>query len=181
MTKWPFRGKHQGDDINDIPTSYLEWIMENSKNPDAIDLADRALAFREKADFDEPEDKARRSNTRRTSSRRTRQTQLDIPDEPEAKDESLLEMEMLIRAMVFTAASLMNPKNPWENLDMITQYVIFNEKPHLTDENFDPLEKAQERAGEDDSEPPFMTKEQVEAYLEQREKKKSSAKSSEEK
>lgn len=45
-------GKYRGCDIEDLPTDYLTWLMEQNwfeeKFPDAIDPINKELKFREK-------------------------------------------------------------------------------------------------------------------------------------
>ncbi len=47
--KMPF-GKYKGKAIEDLPTSYLKWMVEKLDDDDFIDEAAAELAFRDKYD-----------------------------------------------------------------------------------------------------------------------------------
>ncbi len=39
-------GKHKGEDIEDIPSSYLKWLAENCENEDICCAADEEYKWR---------------------------------------------------------------------------------------------------------------------------------------
>lgn len=139
---WDFKGKHQGKNINDVPTDYLEWILENSKNTDARSTAKKALDYR-----------ASRGESGGSSYQGKSSDEQMIKNifDPE-------KIDMFIRGIILTTCVFRDPVNPWEFFQEHMRYVVFNEapkpkkvteeKPHLSDENFDPFEK------DDDSEAP---------------------------
>lgn len=42
----PF-GMHKGEDIEDLPTSYLYWLAENVSNPEVVREAENQIAMRD--------------------------------------------------------------------------------------------------------------------------------------
>jgi hypothetical protein len=44
--QWTYKGKHEGRDINEVPTDYLQWCYNNSKNDQARAKAKEALQYR---------------------------------------------------------------------------------------------------------------------------------------
>jgi hypothetical protein len=45
--KMPF-GKHKGEDFEDLPTSYLQWLAENLEKEDLVREAEYQLQLRER-------------------------------------------------------------------------------------------------------------------------------------
>jgi hypothetical protein len=138
MPVWTFKGKHQGKDINDVPTDYLEWAVKDSKNPEARDMARRALEFREGS--------ARNSQK---SSGQTSPRRYINQQQPVSKDF----LDMMARGMalwlsVQTGQSLSDVQEylrsgnaPWHKPQEPER------QPELTDMKFDPF--ANEREGDD--------------------------------
>lgn len=137
MPTWPFKGKHQGKNVNDIPTDYFEWAVRDSKNPEARDMAQRVLDFRGGGG-----QKSSQRSSDRTSPRRYTNQQAVSQDF----------LSMMTRGLALWLHTqtgyplehvqeyLRSGNTPWNVKEQ-------EPAPELTDPKFDPFEK--ERGGND--------------------------------
>ncbi|KKK59942.1 hypothetical protein LCGC14_3029300, partial [marine sediment metagenome] len=101
---WPFKGKMEGKDVNDVPGDYIEWAAKASKNPTTKAQAVKVLAYREGS-----QGPATTSNVRsgpKTSGVSTRAKALEL-------------------------AIMMDNKNPWPYIKATLDYIQTGQLPNL--------------------------------------------------
>ncbi len=101
---WTGKGKHEGEDVNDVPLDYIEWAAKESKNPTTKEQAKKILAHRGGS-----ESPATTSNTRSGP-----------------KISSVGE-----RAKALELAIVMDNKNPWPYIKATLNYIQTGQLPNL--------------------------------------------------
>lgn len=134
---WPYPGKHKGDDINNIPDDYLQWCADSSKNPEAMALAKKALAYR---NGDKPAGSKANGST--------------------SSNDAGLRAKVLDLAIKMDAKKVGKDPNPWLYLKPIKDYIESGQLPTLASMLGDEKKPNEPDGGDpfdlaSDDEPPF--------------------------
>ena len=101
---WPFKGKMEGKDVNDVDEGYLKWAADSSKNPEAKALATKILAYR--GDGNSTPETSTAASSKGTAGQGTRAKALEL-------------------------AIMMDNKNPWPYIKATLDYIQTGQLPNL--------------------------------------------------
>ena len=96
---WKFGGKYNGKDVNSLPDDYLDWVINNAKNREMRETAQKIIEFRKNGKM---------SPAPKTSSKSD---------------------NALVRGLCLLIATNIDKDNPYSVLPEVIKYVVFNEIP----------------------------------------------------
>ncbi|KKK80390.1 hypothetical protein LCGC14_2823970, partial [marine sediment metagenome] len=129
---WSGKGQHEGEDVNDIPDSYFDYMSKNSKNPNSVQVADQVIAYRRNSGYTVPDPPRGQQGSKPATN--------DVP----VSTGSIASNSPQLRARALELAIMIDSKNPWPYIKPVTDYIRTQQLPNLASMLTD--EKPQENA-----------------------------------
>ncbi len=132
---WSGKGKHEGWDINDVPDSYLKYMVAKSTNPNSVQMAEQAITYRATQGISVPDPPRSGQGQPVSRGNVAAPTPIAPVQSPQVQGQS--SRAFSLRAKVLELAILMDAQrsgdpNPWPYIKPVHDYMSTGQLPNLS-------------------------------------------------